>query len=107
MNRILINTTRLLVNKRISTTCMNTICNSKKSILVKTFSSINIDPLSYTSNNNDNNKNDNNNNKNDTDNNNTKVRVPIIDEFGRSYGTGRRKTSVARVWIKDGIIYYY
>ena len=26
----------------------------------------------------------------------------IIDEHGRSYGTGRRKTSVARVWIKDG-----
>lgn len=25
-----------------------------------------------------------------------------IDDLGRSYGTGRRKTSVARVWIKDG-----
>ena len=29
-------------------------------------------------------------------------RVAIIDEFGRAYGTGRRKTSVARVWIKEG-----
>ena len=27
---------------------------------------------------------------------------PVIDSFGRSYGTGRRKTSVARVWIKEG-----
>lgn len=27
---------------------------------------------------------------------------PSIDEKGRSYGTGRRKTSVARVWIKEG-----
>lgn len=25
-----------------------------------------------------------------------------IDSFGRAYGTGRRKTSVARVWIKSG-----
>lgn len=25
-----------------------------------------------------------------------------IDEKGRSYGTGRRKTSVARVWVKEG-----
>ena len=25
-----------------------------------------------------------------------------IDEFGRSYGTGRRKTSVARVWVQEG-----
>ncbi len=30
------------------------------------------------------------------------VRVRKVDEFGRSYGTGRRKTSVARVWLKDG-----
>ena len=30
----------------------------------------------------------------------TKVRV--VDEFGRAYGTGRRKSSVARVWIKEG-----
>ena len=28
--------------------------------------------------------------------------APVIDEKGRSYGTGRRKTSVARVWIKEG-----
>ena len=27
---------------------------------------------------------------------------PKIDEFGRSYGTGRRKEAVARVWIKPG-----
>jgi hypothetical protein len=25
-----------------------------------------------------------------------------VDSFGRTYGTGRRKTSVARVWIKEG-----
>lgn len=25
-----------------------------------------------------------------------------MDEFGRIYSTGKRKTSVARVWIKDG-----
>jgi small subunit ribosomal protein S9 len=25
-----------------------------------------------------------------------------IDRFGRAYGTGKRKTAVARVWIKDG-----
>jgi hypothetical protein len=78
----------------------NNICISSK-----TFSSINIgndiDPLSYTNNNNESNKN--NDNTNNNTNNNTKVRVPIIDEFGRSYGTGRRKTSVARVWVKDGI----
>lgn len=28
--------------------------------------------------------------------------APEIDEKGRSYGTGRRKTSVARVWVKEG-----
>ena len=27
---------------------------------------------------------------------------PKIDEFGRSYATGKRKTAVARVWIKPG-----
>ncbi len=27
---------------------------------------------------------------------------PKIDQLGRSYGTGRRKSSVARVWIKPG-----
>jgi small subunit ribosomal protein S9 len=34
------------------------------------------------------------------------VRVPQIDERGRSYGRGGRKTSTARVWIQpgDGVI---
>ncbi len=27
---------------------------------------------------------------------------PTIDEYGRAYGTGRRKSAVARVWIKPG-----
>ena len=27
---------------------------------------------------------------------------PKIDEHGRAYGTGRRKESIARVWIKPG-----
>lgn len=27
---------------------------------------------------------------------------PTIDDLGRAYGTGRRKESVARVWIKPG-----
>lgn len=27
---------------------------------------------------------------------------PRIDDLGRAYGTGRRKTAVARVWIKPG-----
>lgn len=26
----------------------------------------------------------------------------LIDHLGRTYGTGRRKTSVARVWLKPG-----
>lgn len=30
------------------------------------------------------------------------VYVQKIDEHGRSYGTGRRKDSVARVWLKRG-----
>lgn len=30
------------------------------------------------------------------------LRESKIDEQGRSYGTGKRKTSIARVWIKDG-----
>ena len=29
-------------------------------------------------------------------------REPKLDKFGRAYGTGRRKDSVARVWIKPG-----
>lgn len=31
-----------------------------------------------------------------------KSRVRQVDEKGRAYGTGRRKCSVARVWIKPG-----
>ncbi len=27
---------------------------------------------------------------------------PTLDKFGRAYATGRRKTSVSRVWIKKG-----
>ncbi len=27
---------------------------------------------------------------------------PNIDEYGRAYGTGRRKSAIARVWIKPG-----
>jgi len=30
------------------------------------------------------------------------VREPKIDRLGRSYATGKRKTAVARVWIKPG-----
>lgn len=30
------------------------------------------------------------------------LKQPVLDEFGRAYATGRRKTSVARVWIKEG-----
>ena len=30
------------------------------------------------------------------------VREPQIDELGRSYATGKRKNSIARVWIKPG-----
>lgn len=26
----------------------------------------------------------------------------MLDQFGRSYGTGKRKTSIARVWIQKG-----
>jgi small subunit ribosomal protein S9 len=29
-------------------------------------------------------------------------RIQIRDKLGRSYGTGRRKNSVARVWVKAG-----
>lgn len=31
-----------------------------------------------------------------------KAPKPVKDNLGRSYGTGRRKSSVARVWIKAG-----
>ena len=31
-----------------------------------------------------------------------KIRERKVDEKGRSYGTGRRKTSIARVWISEG-----
>jgi len=30
------------------------------------------------------------------------VREPQIDKLGRSYATGKRKNSIARVWIKKG-----
>lgn len=30
------------------------------------------------------------------------VRVPIRDSAGRSYGTGKRKTAIARVWLTPG-----
>ncbi len=30
------------------------------------------------------------------------VRTPKVDEFGRSYATGKRKDAVARVWVKPG-----
>ena len=33
---------------------------------------------------------------------NTKPAEPVRDKLGRSYGTGRRKESVARVWVKPG-----
>ena len=31
-----------------------------------------------------------------------KSSVPNVDKLGRAYATGRRKTSVSRVWIKYG-----
>jgi len=30
-------------------------------------------------------------------------RQPVIDKFGRSYATGKRKNAIARVWIKPGV----
>ncbi len=30
------------------------------------------------------------------------VAEPKIDQFGRAYGTGRRKSATARVWVKPG-----
>ena len=32
----------------------------------------------------------------------TAAKQPKVDKLGRAYGTGRRKDSVARVWIKPG-----
>ena len=32
----------------------------------------------------------------------TITKLPKVDKFGRAYGTGRRKVSTARVWIKLG-----
>lgn len=29
-------------------------------------------------------------------------RIPKLDQFGRAYATGKRKTSVARVWLAPG-----
>lgn len=34
--------------------------------------------------------------------NNAVVRKKVIDSLGRAYGTGKRKSSIARVWIKPG-----
>jgi small subunit ribosomal protein S9 len=31
-----------------------------------------------------------------------KIEQPKIDKLGRSYATGKRKTSIARVWLKPG-----
>lgn len=31
-----------------------------------------------------------------------KARVRLVDDKGRAYGTGRRKCSIARVWIQPG-----
>nr|AKM76766.1 ribosomal protein S5 domain 2-like superfamily protein [Pelargonium exstipulatum] len=31
-----------------------------------------------------------------------KPRVRLVDENGRAYGTGRRKSSIARVWVESG-----
>ena len=28
---------------------------------------------------------------------------PLVDNFNRSYATGKRKTSIARVWVKNGV----
>ena len=33
---------------------------------------------------------------------NTSPSVPKLDNLGRAYATGRRKTSVSRVWLKHG-----
>ncbi len=30
------------------------------------------------------------------------IKVPMLDEQGRAYGTGRRKSASARVWVKLG-----
>lgn len=32
----------------------------------------------------------------------TLIKVPMRDDLGRAYATGRRKTSAARVWVKRG-----
>ena len=29
---------------------------------------------------------------------------PILDKLGRAYATGRRKTSVSRVWLKNMVL---
>jgi len=39
--------------------------------------------------------------KDSVDQNNVKLE-PTIDKFGRSYSTGKRKNSIAKVWIKSG-----
>ncbi len=32
----------------------------------------------------------------------SRERLRIVDKFGRAYATGRRKTSVSRLWLKEG-----
>ena len=32
----------------------------------------------------------------------TDTEQPILDNKGRSYATGKRKNSIARVWLKKG-----
>ncbi len=39
---------------------------------------------------------------NENEDNNVILREPKIDQLGRSYSTGRRKESTARVWVKRG-----
>ena len=31
-------------------------------------------------------------------------RIPMLDNLGRAYATGRRKTAVARVWVTKGSV---
>lgn len=38
-----------------------------------------------------------------SDTSNLELKGPKIDTHGRSYGTGKRKSSIARVWIKPGL----
>ena len=33
-----------------------------------------------------------------------KQRVRMVDQLGRAYATGKRKTSIARVWIRSAAV---